>query len=56
MNKRASEWPHGSNNLGSVALEHLDSIAAYISKDSPAAARRLVERVFHRVERLAMFL
>lgn len=38
-----------------VALEHLDSIAAYISKDSPAAARRLVERIFHRVEQLAMF-
>jgi toxin ParE1/3/4 len=38
-----------------VALDHLHGIAAYIAKDSPAAARRLVQRIFDRVERLEKF-
>lgn len=34
------------------ALKDLDDIAAYIAHDNPAAARRLVERVFQHVEQL----
>ena len=34
------------------ALEDLDEIADYISLDKPAAAVRLVQRVFSRVEQL----
>ncbi len=35
------------------ALEELDEIADYISLDDPAAAKRLVRRVFDRVDGLA---
>ena len=35
------------------ALEDLDEIADYISLDDPAAAKRLVQRVFDRVAGLA---
>lgn len=38
-----------------VALEHLDGIANWIAKDSPAAAHRLVQRIFKRMERLELF-
>ena len=38
-----------------VALDHLDGIAQYIAKDSPAAANRLIQRIFKRLERIAMF-
>ncbi len=38
-----------------VALDHLDAIAAWIAKDSPAAAKRLVQRIFKRLERVEMF-
>ncbi|MCW1922731.1 type II toxin-antitoxin system RelE/ParE family toxin [Luteolibacter arcticus] len=34
------------------ALEDLDEIADYISLDDPAAAKRLVRRVFERVDHL----
>lgn len=34
------------------ALADLDGIADYIALDDPAAAKRLVSRVFHRVEQL----
>ena len=37
------------------ALKVLDSIAEYIAIDKPDAARRFVQRVFHAVERLALF-
>ena len=35
-----------------VALDDLEATAKYIERDSPAAADRLVQRVFDRVERL----
>jgi plasmid stabilization system protein ParE len=38
-----------------VALDHLEGIAKYIAKDSPAAASRLIQRIFKRMERLEMF-
>jgi toxin ParE1/3/4 len=38
-----------------VALDDLDEIARYIERHSPAAARRLVQRIFDRVERLKRF-
>ena len=38
-----------------VAIDHLDGIAQYIAKDSPAAANRLIQRIFKRLERLEMF-
>jgi toxin ParE1/3/4 len=37
------------------ALAELDAIADYIALDKPAAARRLVQRVFSSVEQLAHF-
>lgn len=37
------------------ALEELEAVAAFIAQDKPHAAARLVERVFARVERLALF-
>ena len=37
------------------ALADLDAIADYIALDNPAAASRLVERVFESVERLERF-
>ena len=37
------------------ALADLEAIADYISLDNPAAARRLVQMVFERVERLECF-
>ena len=37
------------------ALADLDAIAGYIALDKPAAAKRLVQRVFDRVEQLAAF-
>ena len=37
------------------ALNDLNSIAEYIALDKPDAARRYVQRVFHAVERLALF-
>ena len=37
------------------ALEDLDEIADYISLDDPAAAKRLVRRVFERVDHLETF-
>ena len=37
------------------ALAELDAIADYIALDKPAAARRLVQRVFSSVEQLARF-
>jgi toxin ParE1/3/4 len=37
------------------ALEDLDEIADYISLDDPAAAKRLVRRVFERVDQLVSF-
>ena len=38
-----------------VALDDLEAIARYIERDSPTAARRLVQRVFDRVEALERF-
>jgi toxin ParE1/3/4 len=38
-----------------IALDQLDGIAAWIAKDSPAAAKRLVQRIYKRLERLEMF-
>jgi toxin ParE1/3/4 len=38
-----------------VALDDLDEIARYIARDSPAAARRLVQRIFDRVNKLRRF-
>ena len=38
-----------------VALDHLDGIANWIARDSPAAANRLVQKIFKRLERLEMF-
>jgi toxin ParE1/3/4 len=38
-----------------VALDDLDGIARYIERDSPVAARRLVQRIFDRVEKLKRF-
>ncbi len=35
------------------ALQDLDKIADYISLDKPTAARRFVQRVFERIEKLA---
>lgn len=35
------------------ALSDLDAIADYIALDKPAAARQLVQRVFHHVEKLS---
>ncbi|MDQ5980842.1 MAG: toxin ParE1/3/4 [Verrucomicrobiota bacterium] len=37
------------------ALADLDAIAAYIALDKPAAAKRLVQRVFARADQLAIF-
>ncbi len=37
------------------ALQDLDQIADYISLDKPEAARKLVQRVFEKVESLAEF-
>ncbi|MDB6113206.1 MAG: uncharacterized protein JWQ62_151 [Lacunisphaera sp.] len=37
------------------ALDDLGAIARYIALDKPAAANRLVKRVFIRVEQLALF-
>lgn len=37
------------------ALEQLDEVADYISLDDPVAAKRLVRRVFDRVEHLRAF-
>jgi toxin ParE1/3/4 len=37
------------------ALQDLDQIADYISLDKPEAARKLVQRVFQKVESLADF-
>jgi toxin ParE1/3/4 len=34
------------------ALEDLQSIVAWISKDDPAAAARLINRIFEKVEKL----
>jgi toxin ParE1/3/4 len=38
-----------------VALDDLDEIARYIERDSPSAARRLVQRIFDRVDKLKRF-
>ena len=38
-----------------VALDDLEGIAQYIERDSPVAARRLVQRIFERVERLQRY-
>src|SRR4051794_582679 len=35
-----------------VAIDDLHEAAAYIDRDSPVAARRLVERILERVEQL----
>ena len=37
------------------ALQQLDAIAEYIALDNPAAASRLVQQVFAKVERLQQF-
>ncbi len=37
------------------ALADLEAIAAYIALDKPTAARKLVQRVFTRVDQLAIF-
>lgn len=37
------------------ALADLEAIAAYIALDKPAAAKQLVQRVFSRVDQLAVF-
>lgn len=37
------------------AIEDLDAIASYIALDKAGAAKRLVRRVFDRVEQLALF-
>ena len=37
------------------ALEVLDTIASYIARDNPAAARALVQRIRDTTERLASF-
>ena len=36
-----------------VAIDDLDQIAAYIERDAPAAARRLVQRIVGRAENVA---
>lgn len=38
-----------------VAIDDLDEIARYIARSAPAAARRFVQRIFDRVERLKRF-
>lgn len=38
-----------------VAADDLDEIARYVARDSPVAAKRLVERIFERVEKLERF-
>src|SRR5262245_13770010 len=38
-----------------LALDDLEEIVRYIERDSPVAARRLVQRVFDRVERLKRY-
>lgn len=38
-----------------VALDDLDEIARYIERNAPAAARRLVQRIFDRVDKLEKF-
>lgn len=38
-----------------MALDDLDEIAQYIERDSPAVARRLVQRIFDRVDKLERF-
>jgi addiction module RelE/StbE family toxin len=38
-----------------AAIDDLDEIARYIERDSPPAARRLVQRMVDRVERLKRF-
>lgn len=35
------------------AVERLEAIGSYIAQDSPAAAERIVERIFDAVDRLA---
>ena len=47
MKRRSSVLKHGSSNL--------DEIARYIARHSPAAARRLVQRIFDRVDKLRRF-
>ncbi len=37
------------------AIADLEAIADYIALDNPAAARRLVQKIFERVERLERF-
>ena len=37
------------------ALADLDAVAEYIALDNPAAASRFVQKVFDRVERLAVY-
>src|SRR5262245_25015183 len=38
-----------------VAIDDLDEIARYIARSAPAAARRLVQRIVERVEKLKRF-
>jgi len=37
------------------ALEQLDEIAEYIALDNPVAARKLIARIFKKVDRLEQF-
>jgi plasmid stabilization system protein ParE len=37
------------------ALQDLDAIADYIALDNPLAARRLVQRIFHRVQQVEAY-
>jgi plasmid stabilization system protein ParE len=38
-----------------TALRHLDAIHGYIARDSPAYARRMVDRLTHRSQQIAEF-
>ena len=38
-----------------VAIDDLDEIARYIARSAPVAARRLVQRIIDRVEKLKKF-
>ncbi|MEX2174488.1 MAG: type II toxin-antitoxin system RelE/ParE family toxin [Pirellulaceae bacterium] len=37
------------------ALDDLDAIEAYIAKDNPVAARRLITKIVHRANRIERF-
>jgi toxin ParE1/3/4 len=41
--------------LEDSAIADIDGLAAWVAKDSPAAARRLVESILETIERLQLF-